>query len=169
MALQSAWQEKFSEQPKIHADNDAIVLQLNDVPDPALVLSMITPVNLDYHLRRSLESSGFFGTRFRECAGRFLLLPRQKFNQRLPLWMSRLQAKKLMAATMELEDFPVLLETWRTCLNDEFELSALNNMLNEVADGVCDWSFIRTATPTPFAINLTFDQISQYMLSLIHI
>ena len=163
LALQSAWQEKFSEQPKIHADNDAIVIQLNDVPDPALVLSMITPANLDYHLRRSLESSGFFGTRFRECAGRFLLLPRQKFNQRLPLWMSRLQAKKLMAATMELEDFPVLLETWRTCLNDEFELSALNNMLNEVADGVCDWSFIRTATPTPFANNLTFDQISQYM------
>ena len=77
--------------------------------------------------------------------------------------MSRLQAKKLMAATMELEDFPVLLETWRTCLNDEFELPALNSMLNEVADGICDWSFIRTATPTPFAGNLTFDQISQYM------
>ena len=163
LALQSAWQEKFSEQPKIHADNDAIVMQLNEVPDPALVLSLITPANLDYHLRRSLESSGFFGTRFRECAGRFLLLPRQKFNQRLPLWMSRLQAKKLMAATMELEDFPVLLETWRTCLNDEFELTALNSMLNEVADGICDWSFIRTATPTPFAGNLTFDQISQYM------
>jgi len=163
LALQSAWQEKFSEQPKIHADNDAIVMQLNEVPDPALVLSLVTPANLDYHLRRSLESSGFFGTRFRECAGRFLLLPRQKFNQRLPLWMSRLQAKKLMAATMELEDFPVLLETWRTCLNDEFELPALNSMLNEVADGICDWSFIRTATPTPFAGNLTFDQISQYM------
>ena len=64
---------------------------------------------------------------------------------------------------MELEDFPVLLETWRTCLNDEFELTALNSMLNEVADGICDWSFIRTATPTPFAGNLTFDQISQYM------
>ena len=163
LALQSAWQEKFSEQPKTHADNDAIVMQLNEVPDPAQVLSLITPANLDYHLRRSLESSGFFGTRFRECAGRFLLLPRQKFNQRLPLWMSRLHAKKLMTATMQLEDFPVLLETWRTCLNDEFELDALNHMLNEVADGICDWSFIRTATPTPFAGNLTFDHINQYM------
>lgn len=163
LALQSAWQEKFSELPKIHSDNDAIVMQLNEVPDPAMVLSLVTPSNLDHHLRRSLESSGFFGTRFRECAGRFLLLPRQKFNQRLPLWMSRLQAKKLMAATMEFDDFPVLLETWRTCLNDEFELSALNTMLLEVADGICDWSFIHTSTPTPFASNLTFDQINQYM------
>jgi len=163
LALQSAWQEKFSETPKVHADNDAIVIQLNDVPDPSLVLSLVTPANLDYHLRKSLESSGFFGTRFRECAGRFLLLPRQKFNQRLPLWMSRLQAKKLMSATMEFEDFPVLLETWRTCLSDEFELTALSTILTEVADGICDWSFIHTSTPTPFASNLTFDQINQYM------
>ena len=163
LALQSAWHEKFAETPKMHADNDAIVMQLNEVPDPALVLSLVTPANLDHHLRKSLESSGFFGTRFRECAGRFLLLPRQKFNQRLPLWMSRLHARKLMAATIDFEDFPVLLETWRTCLNDEFELPALNSMLNELADGVCDWSFIRTPTPTPFASNLAFDQINQYM------
>lgn len=163
LALQSAWDQKFSEKPKIHADNDAIVMQLNEVPDPALVLSLITPANLDTHLRRSLESSGFFGTRFRECAGRFLLLPRQRFNQRLPLWMSRLQAKKLMSATMEFEDFPVMLETWRTCINDEFELNALSEKLNEIADGICQWSSIRTATPTPFANNLTFDQINQYM------
>lgn len=163
LALQSAWQEKFNELPKIHADNDAIAITVNEVPDPALVLSLVNSANLDHHLRRSLESSGFFGTRFRECAGRFLLLPRQKFNQRLPLWMSRLQAKKLMSATMQFEDFPVLLETWRTCLNDEFELPALNTMLNEVADGVCQWSFIRTATPTPFASNLSFDHINMYM------
>ncbi len=163
LALQSAWQEKFNEQPKIHADNDAIAITVSEVPDPALVLSLVNSANLDHHLRHSLESSGFFGTRFRECAGRFLLLPRQKFNQRLPLWMSRLQAKKLMSATMQFEDFPVLLETWRTCLNDEFELQALNTMLNEVADGVCQWSFIRTASPTPFASNLSFDHINMYM------
>ena len=163
LALQSAWWEKFNQRPEIHADNDAIIIQLNEVPDPALVLSLINPANLDKHLRQSLESSGFFGTRFRECAGRFLLLPRQRFNQRLPLWMSRLQAKKLMDATMHFEDFPVMLETWRTCLNDEFEIDALNTMLNEVSDGICQWSFIRTSTPTPFAGNLTFDQINQYM------
>ncbi len=163
LALQSAWQEQYKETLKIHADNDAVVIQLTSVPDPAAVLALVTPENLNYHLRRSLESSGFFGTRFRECAGRFLLLPRQKFNQRLPLWMSRLQAKKLMTATLEFEDFPVLLETWRTCLNDEFELNALSAMLIKIADGECDWTFVRTATPTPFASNLTFDQVSQYV------
>ncbi len=163
LALQSAWKERFAESPETHADNDAIVIQTTLDPDPAEVLALITPANLDFHLRASLESSGFFGTRFRECAGRFLLLPRRRFNQRLPLWMSRLQAKKLMSATMHLETFPVMLEAWRTCLNDEFEIPELVKMLNEVADGVCEWSFVRTSTPTPFAANLNFDQINRYM------
>lgn len=163
MALQSAWQERLGELPEIHADNDAIVLQIKNEPDPAEVLALVTPANLEKHLRASLEGSGFFGARFRECAGRFLLLPRQRFNQRLPLWMSRLQAKKLMAATLQLDTFPVMLEAWRTCLQDEFELDHLKRMLEEVSDGVCEWSFVRTATPTPFAANLTFDQISKHM------
>lgn len=163
LALQSAWLERFGDAIEIHADNDAIVLQIKHDPDPAEILAMVSPANLDTHLRRSLEGSGFFGARFRECAGRFLLLPRQRFNQRLPLWMSRLQAKKLMTATLQLDNFPVMLEAWRTCLNDEFELPELKSKLNEVADGVCDWSFVQTAGPTPFAANLSFDQINRYM------
>ncbi len=163
LALQSAWKQRYGEQAEIHADNDAIVLQIINEPDPAELFGMVTPANLEKHLRATLEGSGYFGARFRECAGRFLLLPRQRFNQRLPLWMSRLQAKKLMSATMHLDTFPVLLETWRTCLQDEFDLPALRNSLEEVTDGITEWSFIKTSSPTPFAANLTFDQISKYM------
>ncbi len=163
MALQSAWKKRYGENPEVHADNDAIVLQVKNDPDPAEILALVTPANLETLLRSSLEGSGFFGARFRECAGRFLLLPRQRFNQRLPLWMSRLQAKKLMSATLHLDSFPVLLETWRTCLQDEFQLPQLKQMLEHISDGECEWSFVRTASPTPFAGNLTFDQVSKYM------
>ena len=91
---------------EIHADNDAIVLQLQQEVDPHRLLSLVTPQNLAGLLRSSLEQSGFFGARFRECAGRSLLLTKQKFNQRLPLWMSRLQAKKLMSTVRDYPDFP---------------------------------------------------------------
>ncbi|OED40740.1 hypothetical protein AB833_11860 [Chromatiales bacterium (ex Bugula neritina AB1)] len=163
LALQSAWKKRYNESIEIHADNDAIVLQIKQDADPTEILALVSPANIDQHLRSSLEGSGFFGARFRECAGRFLLLPRQRFNQRLPLWMSRLQAKKLMAATLHLDNFPVMLEAWRTCLNDEFELPELKSKLIEIADGVCEWSFVQTAGPTPFAANLSFDQINRYM------
>ncbi len=163
LAMQSAWQLQFNESPEIHADNDAIVIQTTASPDPAAVLALVNRDNIDELLRQSLEGSGFFGARFRECAGRFLLLPRQKFNQRLPLWMSRLQAKKLLAATQNFNDFPVTLEAWRSCLKDEFELDALRTVLTDLADGQIDWSFTQTASPSPFAGNLSFDQINRYM------
>ena len=163
LALEAAWRERFDAAPEIHADNNAIVLLIKELPAAEELLSWVTPENLDGLLRRSLERSGFFGARFRECAGWSLLLTKRRFNQRLPLWMSRLQAKKLMTATAKYPDFPVLLETWRTCLTDEFDLPALRERLGELADGGLPWSLASTATPSPFAKNLTFDQISRYM------
>ncbi len=163
LALAAALEDQLGYAPEIHADNNAIAIQLKSPMDPAELLGLVRPDNLRALLRDSLEQSGFFGARFRECAGRALLLTRQRFNQRLPLWMSRLQAKKLMSTVSRYSDFPVLLETWRTCLDDEFDLDALERMLGELADGVIQWSFVSTGTPSPFAANITFDQINRYM------
>ena len=166
LALKSAWREAMGDgAPKldVHADNNAIVVQCKGDIDPHQIVNLVQPGNLLTHLRSSLEQSGFFGARFRECAGRSLLLTRQRFNQRLPLWMSRLQAKKLMSQVKQLESFPVLLETWRTCLDDEFDLDNLMSILQEIQDGVIEWSFVTTTTPSPFAQDLTFNQVSRYM------
>ena len=163
LALESAWRAAYGTVPEIHADNNAIVIQFKHALSPEEVLGLVTPENLDGHLRQSLERSGFFGARFRECAGRALLLTRKRFNQRLPLWMSRLQAKKLLTATKQYRDFPVLLETWRTCLADEFDLPALKALLGDLHTGALPWTCVSTATPSPFAGNLAFDQISRYM------
>ena len=163
LALEAAWRERFDTTPDIHADNNAVVVQLKQDLDPEALLETVTPDNLDALLRQSLEGSGFFGARFRECAGRALLLTRQRFNQRLPLWMSRMQAKKLMTATKKYRDFPVMLEAWRTCLVDEFELPALRMLLGELQTGALGRSCIETDTPSPFAAMVTFDQLSRYM------
>ena len=163
LALESAWREAYGTVPEMHADNNAIVVQFKNALKPEELLGLVTPENMDSHLRQSLERSGFFGARFRECAGRALLLTRKRFNQRLPLWMSRLQAKKLLTATKKYRDFPVLLETWRTCLADEFDLPTLRALLGDLHDGALPWTCISTSTPSPFARNVAFDQISRYM------
>ncbi|NKB97002.1 MAG: DEAD/DEAH box helicase [Pseudomonadales bacterium] len=163
LALRAAWKRHFGGKLDIHADNNAVVLQCKGEVDPSEVINLVNNENLPELLRESLESSGFFGARFRECAGRSLLLTKQRFNQRLPLWMSRMQAKKLMTQVKTLQDFPVMLETWRTCLDDEFDLPNLTKCLNEIQDGTITWSFITAATPSPFSQNLTFNQVSRYM------
>ncbi|NJN44226.1 MAG: DEAD/DEAH box helicase, partial [Anaerolineae bacterium] len=92
-----------------------------------------------------------------------MLLAPRRFNHRQPLWMTRLQAKKIMTAVADRPDFPLLLETWRTCLNDEFDLPALRERLNELRDGVIEVDECHTQAPSPFARDLTFSQINQYM------
>lgn len=163
LALANAWRERFGAPPELQADNDALIIQLTTDIDPEEVMALVSPDNIRGHLREALEDSDFFGARFRECAGRALLLTRKQFNQRLPLWMTRLQSKKLLAATKPLTDFPIMLETWRTCLEDEFDMTNLERLLEELQDGEISWRFVRGNSPSPFAANLSWNQINQYM------
>ena len=114
-------------------------------------------------MRHQLEASGFFGARFRENAGTALLLSKGRFNERKPLWMSRLQSKKLLDTVQRWDDFPLLLETWRTCLRDEFDLVGLQMLLSEVASGDIQISEVKTQTPSPFANALAYDQLNTYV------
>ncbi len=163
LALRAALGNEGWEKPEVYADNDAVVVQCRDWPDAAFILGLVTADNLTPLLRASLESSGHFGARFRESAQRSLLLAKPRFNQRLPLWMSRMQAKKLLTTVKRFEDFPVLLETWRTCLQDEFDLGALRNRLHELSSGEIRWTAVRTNAPSPFASSIRFEQISPLM------
>ncbi|MEQ8859411.1 MAG: DEAD/DEAH box helicase [Pseudomonadales bacterium] len=162
LALRAAL-EAAGVEADVHVDDDALALQSREPLDARQVIGLVTPANLERLLRRSLEGSGFFGARFREAAGRALLLGRRRFNTRLPLWMSRMQAKKLLSSVREFDDFPVLLEVWRTCLNDDFDLPALRDCLDALADGSIALSTCTTGSPSPFAANLSFDQINPYM------
>jgi ATP-dependent Lhr-like helicase len=163
LALAAVWPEYRKGTAEIHADNNAIVLQHRGPLDIEALLQAVTRDNLLPLLKQSLEGSGFFGARFRECAGRALLLGRARFKERLPLWLIRMQAKKLMQSVQAFEDFPILQETWRTCLHDEFDLPLLETLLDGLDDGTLTCQIAGRYTPSPFAANVTFEQISRYM------
>lgn len=163
MAMTAVWHEKYEEHITPHVDNDGVVVQLQAETDAADLLTDINPGRLEDYLRSQLETSGFFGARFRENAGTALLLSKGRFNERKPLWMSRLQSKKLLDTVQRWDDFPLLLETWRTCLRDEFDLEGLQMLLSEIASGDIRITEIRTQTPSPFAAVLAYDQLNTYV------
>ncbi len=101
-----------------------------------LSFSLVTSANFSGLIRKKLEDSGFFGARFRECAGRALLLTRRQLNERMPLWLSRLRSQRLLESVLQYEDFPILLEAWRTCLKDELDLEGLAKVLAELESGI---------------------------------
>ncbi len=163
MALEAGWQESFGEQPEIFVSNESIVVQLpHEIGIPEL-LGLAPAEKIEDLLRARLEGSGFFGARFRENAGRALLLSKGKFNERKPLWMSRLQSQKLMDSVLKYQDFPILLETWRGCLQDEFDLSNLKMLLGEIDNNQITITEVVTSTPSPFAQSVAWGQINTYM------
>jgi ATP-dependent Lhr-like helicase len=163
MALQAAFQETFGQTPQVFPANDCISVMLPIEIDGTELLSLVTSANVETLLRQRLEGSGFFGARFREAAGRALLLDRRKFNERMPLWMNRLRSQKLMEAVGPYRDFPMLLEAWRSCLRDEFDLETLRRLLTEIETSALEWSEVRTARPSPMAQNVAWRQINDYM------
>lgn len=158
LALDAAWEERFDSRLEVYPTNDCIIIVLPDE-----ILSLVHSGRVEALLRTRLEASGFFGARFRECAQRALLLTRRSMTERMPLWLSRLRSQKLLDAVMRYEDFPILVEAWRTCLHNEFDMPALNQVLSELESGTIEWSEARTSRPSPFAAAVAFAQVNDYM------
>ena len=163
MALEEAWEERYKHTIEVNASNDCVLLLLPHKVDAIEILSLVTCSTVESLLKKRLEKTGFFGARFRECAGRSLLLTKKKVTQRVPLWLSRLQSKKLMDSVLQYEDFPILIETWRTCLQDEFDLDNLKTVLTDLESGSTAWTEIHNDYPSPMAQSESWQQLNQYM------
>ncbi len=163
LALSALWEQENGEPLDIEQDNDSLLLLLPTGADPIRLLRRIHPDNVERLLRDRLEESGFFGARFRESAGRALLLPRGDFRRRVPLWFNRQRSKKLLGAVQRYGDFPILLETWRTCLQDEFDLENLVRVLAEVESGEIAWSETTVESASPFSADVVWKQTNRLM------
>ncbi|MCP5102030.1 MAG: DEAD/DEAH box helicase [bacterium] len=162
-ALSAAWEEKYDYPLDVFVNNECIMLNLPHAFGVSEILSLVKPGRIRQLLRAKLESTGYFGARFRGNAQRALLLPRQSFHKRMPLWLNRLRSKKLLEAVSQFEDFPILLETWRGCLNHDFEIETLLHLLEDITTGEIQVSEVVTQKPSPFADGIIWRQTDKYM------
>ncbi len=163
LAMSEAWERGHDSPLDSFATNDHILFMLPDAFDPAAVFELVSASALDELLRSRLEKTALFGSRFRENASRALLLPRGDARKRYPLWLNRLRAKKLLASVLRLQDFPILLETWRDLLEDEFEIPTLAGLLDDVAAKRIALNVSWPAHPTPFSDGVVFRQTNYHM------
>lgn len=162
-AIAQAWEEAHGQHLDVLPGNDSIAIVLPAGCPSIDVFELVDSSNVDRLLRARLEQTGYFGARFRENAARALLLPRSSFTKRMPLWVTRQRSKRLLDAAGRYEDFPILVETWRTCLCDEMEVESLKGVLDEIRQGVSRCTFVETTTPSPFTENSLWRLTSQYM------
>ncbi|HEX6712907.1 MAG TPA: DEAD/DEAH box helicase [Thermoleophilaceae bacterium] len=144
--------------------DDGVIVHLPDAdePPPADTV-LLDPEELDDLLMRELGSSALFGARFRENAARSLLIPRAMPGKRTPLWQQRLKAQSLLEVARRFGQFPVILETYRECLQDVFDLPALKELLRKLHTRELSLVEVETQHASPFASSLLFDYVATYM------
>lgn len=145
-------------------NNDGLVWQSverDDVPDIASFLPHYDEVEglVTEHLGRS----ALFASMFRENAGRSLLLTRRSVDGRNPLWAQRLKSKNLLGVVQRYPRFPIVLETYRQCLQDVFDLPGTVELLRQIDSGRVRIDQRETQSPSPFATSLVFEHVSQLL------
>src|SRR5215469_12058238 len=144
--------------------DDGIAFHLPDADSPpATDLLVLDPDELEELVLAEVGQSALFGARFRENAARALLIPRRRPGERTPLWQQRLKAQGLLQVARKYSSFPIVLETYRECLQDVFDLPALKRLLGQIRSRELDLVDVETGSASPFASSLLFDYIATYM------
>src|SRR4051794_39397038 len=144
--------------------DDGIIVHLPDADEPpGADLVLLDPDDLEDRVVAELGSSALFGARFRENAGRALLIPRAYPGKRTPLWQQRLKSQSLLEVAKQYSDFPIILETYRECLRDVLDVPGLTDLLTALHSRELSLVEVETRTASPFASSLLFDYVATYM------
>ena len=144
--------------------DDGFVLRFPDTDEPPdsdwILVESAEAMQL---VLRQLGSTALFAGRFREAAGRALLLPRRRADQRSPLWQLRKRSYDLLSVASRYPQFPLLLEAYRECLRDVFDMPALVEILREVEQRKLRVHVVETRKPSPFAASLLFSYVANFV------
>ncbi|MFI5198422.1 MAG: helicase-related protein, partial [Thermoanaerobaculia bacterium] len=165
LALASVLSEETGVEAEAVATDDGILLRLPRAEReiPLERLARLTADEARERLLAELPNSALFGARFRENAQRALLLPRARSGRRTPFWLQRLRARDLLQTTRQLPDFPIVAETYRDCLKDQWESERLFRLLDDLASGAVTRSMDVRKFPSPAAQGLLFTFVMAYM------
>ncbi|MCA9114227.1 MAG: hypothetical protein KDA79_04025, partial [Planctomycetaceae bacterium] len=145
-------------------NDDGMVFRLPESDEPPGIEQLLFAAEeIEPAVVRELGSTALFAARFRENAARALLLPRRSPGKRTPLWLQRRKSADLLNVAARYERFPILLETYRECLRDVFDMAGLKSILREIEQHSIQVIAVRTEVPSPFAASLLFSYTGNFL------
>ncbi|HSO90101.1 MAG TPA: crosslink repair DNA glycosylase YcaQ family protein [Arthrobacter sp.] len=165
LAVGQRLHQRFGLDGSAMAADDGIVLRVPMMEDepPGAELFLFDPEELEQIVTAEVGGSALFASRFRECAARALLLPRQTPGKRQPLWQQRQRSAQLLDVARKYPTFPIVLETVRECLQDVYDLPALKDIAASIERRELRLLQTTTQQPSPFAKSLLFGYVAQFL------
>jgi len=144
--------------------DDGMIFRIpaSDTPPPSHWF-LPSSADVEASVSRALDGTSLFAARFREAAGRALLLPRRHPTRRQPLWVQRKRAADLLAVASQHPSFPIVLETYRECLRDVFDLPGLVSILRDIEKRHVRVRTVDTLAPSPFSASLLFSFVANFV------
>jgi ATP-dependent Lhr-like helicase len=144
--------------------DDGMVFRLPESDrSPSVDLLLPASHEVEDQVVRELGSTAMFAARFRENAARALLLPRRGPQHRTPLWLQRRKSADLLAVASRYERFPIMLETYRECLRDVFDVPGLKQLLAAIEQRQIRVHTVETSTASPFAGSVLFNYTANFL------
>jgi ATP-dependent Lhr-like helicase len=144
--------------------DDGIVFRLPESDEPPGIEALVPESDeIEDLVVREIGSTALFAAHFRENAARALLLPKRQPGRRTPLWLQRRRSADLLAVAARYPSFPILLETYRECLRDVFDVAGLKGLLRDIAGRKIRVQQVKTTTASPFAASLLFNYTANFL------
>ncbi|MGH3787025.1 MAG: ATP-dependent helicase [Pseudonocardiaceae bacterium] len=173
LAIGARLRERRGVEAQVVGADDGIVLRLPDALDadgdevlPTAEDVLLDPDDVEQLVVAEVGGSALFASRFRECAARSLLLPRRDPRRRTPLWQQRQRSAQLLTVASKYEQFPVVLEAMRECLQDVYDLPGLMELMSEIRARRVRVVEVATPSPSPFARSLLFGYVGMFLYEL---
>ncbi len=164
MALRHRFRERFGTDVDAIWSDDGIAFRFPDADDaPGAEDLLLEPDEVEPLLVEHLGDTALFGARFREAAGRSLLLPRRRPGERTPLWLQRRKSADLLSVARQFGSFPIMLEVYREILRDDFDLPGLIDVLTDIGARRIRVAAVDVESASPFASSLLFSFIAAYL------
>jgi ATP-dependent Lhr-like helicase len=164
LALEARFAQRGGFEVQALWTDDGLSLRFADTEElPPISELWIDPDEIEELVVEQLGKSALFAARFRENAARSLLMPKKTVKGRTPLWAQRLRAQHLLAVASRYPSFPIVLETYRECLQDTLDVPGLREILGAVRSRAIRIHEVETRSPSPFARSLVFAYVAAFM------
>ncbi len=162
LAARLATEEMGSEIGSVDEEDGFLLYSYGDKPMPDGLLSRIDPETAERFLSALLPSTPVFNMAFRYNCGRALMMG-VKGSGRQPLWMQRLRSAEMLEQVIREKEHPLIRETTRECMEQLWDVSGVQELLEQIRCGEILIREIYTDTASPMSLPLQWSQEAAVM------
>ena len=157
--------EKYKTNVRVSVTDDCFMLTIPKRIELEGIEKLVTSDNLEDQLRRAVRTTELFKQRFRHCATRAFMILRNYKGREVSIGRQQLRSQRVLDWLHEIEDFPVVKETYNEILNEVMDLRHAREVLEGVENGRIEVKVAGFSNlPSPFAHSVVLAGVSDLVL-----